>query len=172
MTTPSAGETAKHDVELKLTNTSPRRQNATQQQKNQSLSDTAAKMRERQAAEQQSEPEAPAPTPREDVESVEVKLTDGRKVLFGPPKGISLTMRIAMHFPEASAVIDRLARVLMSIQEIDGKKPISISNMVDLTRLANEVGDTGIDELNFWLQRYWGNIQLSDTQVLKKNLRG
>src|SRR6202162_5324489 len=56
-------------------------------------------------AEARKEPEqeiADAPPPREDVESIEVELLDKRKVTLGPPKGVSLTMRIAMTLPEAT----------------------------------------------------------------------
>jgi hypothetical protein len=171
--------TQDHDAELTLSSSKrPQRPAAAvqQQKKNETLAATAAAMRERAAEAAAAPPETPPepPAPREDVESIEVKLLDGRTVLFGPPKGVSLTMRIAMNFPEATTnpMIDRLARVLMSVQSIDGKRPIQIGNMVDLTKLANEIGDIGIDELFTWLNRYWGDLRINDTQVLKKNLRG
>ena len=173
------GPAKAHDAELTIsTSTRPKRPAGAEQQakKNDALAATAAAMRERAAAQAEQPPEAPAepPAPREDVESIEVKLLDGRTVLFGPPKGVSLTMRIAMNFPEATTnpMIDRLARVLMSVQAVDGKTPRPIGNMIDLTKMANEIGDIGIDELFTWLQRFWGDLRINDTQVLKKNLRG
>lgn len=165
------------DVELKISNThrAPRRAQ-TQQAKNEALAKVANEMRERQAAEAAKPPEeptAPLPEPREDVESIEWKLLDGRVVVFGPPPGVSLTMRIAMSIPDATTnpVIDRLARVLMSIRSVDGEKPAPIGNIVEMTKLANRIGDSGIDELHWLFERHWGQLRVSDAQLLKKNLR-
>lgn len=163
-----------HDAELRITNSvKPAERKAAQAAKNAALAKTAAEMRERQAAADAAPPDKPDEVvqPREDIESIEVALLDGRKVLFGPPKGVSLTMRIAMSIPDATMIIDRLARVLMSVRSIDGKPPPVIANMMDLTKAANEIGDVGMDELNFWYDKYWGNLRVSDAQVLKKNLR-
>lgn len=164
------------DAELKISSSvRPPRAVAAQIKKNEALAATAQAMRDRQNTEAEKPPEVPAepPASREDVESIEVKMLDGRTVLFGPPKGVSLTMRIALNVPEAVAnpVLDRLCRILMSVQEIDGKKPKPIGNLIDLTRMANEVGDVAIDELFTWLNRFWGDLKISDLQVLKKNLR-
>jgi hypothetical protein len=177
MTTQQQQPAEHHDAELTISSsTRPARKIQQQTKKNEALATAAANMRERAAA-AAAEPEAAPPEPpqpREDVESIEVKLLDGRVVLFGPPKGVSLTMRIALNIPEATTnpVLDRMARILMSVREIDGKKPIPIGNLIDLTRVANEVGDVGIDELFVWLQKFWGDLKISDVQVLKKNLRG
>jgi hypothetical protein len=153
---------------------------ATRAAKNAELAARAGEMRERAAAEsaaeaagQTEEPETSPTEPRENVESVEVKLLDGRVVVLGPPKGVSLTMRIAMTLPDFARdpLRDRLARVLMSVRSIDGRTPKPIGNVVDLTTLANEVGDTGFEELHFWWNKYWGELKISDLQLLKKNLR-
>lgn len=166
------------DAELRIaTHAKPTRKTSDDRaKKNAELAAKAAEMRERNTAAPAAEPDAPTatPEPREDVESVEIKLLDGRNVVLGPPKGVSLTMRIAMTIPEATTnpVIDRLARVLMSVRSVDDKQPRLVGSLLDLTRLANEIGDVGIDELHFWFEKHWGNLRISDLQLLKKNLRG
>lgn len=167
----------KADVELTLSNkVRPPEAAAARAKKNEELAAKANEMRERNAA-QQAEPdttEAEPAKPIEDVESIEFKMHDGRVVLIGPPKGVSLTMRIAMQIPEAvtNPVIDRLARVLMSIRSVNGERPKPITNLISLTTMANEIGDVGLDELHAIVAYYWRPLQIQDAQVLKKNLRG
>jgi hypothetical protein len=169
---------ARHaDAELRINTKAAPKPEARQARdtKNAELAASATAMRERNAAAAQTPAESEAlPPPREDVESIEVKLLDGRMVEFGPPPGISLTMRIAMTIPDATSnpVIDRLARVCMCIRTIDGKQPRQIANIVDLTAVANMLGDVPIDELAFWYDKHWGQVRISDLQLLKKNLRG
>lgn len=164
------------DAELRISTKAPQRPEAQRQRtaKNEALATSAAQMRER-ASQAAAEPAAPAEVPaaREDVESVEIELLDKRKVVLGPPPGISLTMRIAMTIPDATTnpVVDKLARLCMSVRLINGEKPRAITNIVDLTAVANTIGDVGIDELNFWYEKHWGTLRISDLQLLKKNLR-
>jgi hypothetical protein len=119
------------------------------------------------------EPDAPPPKPREPVETIEVKLLDGRLIVFGPPSGVSLTMRIATTIPEATnnMIVQSLARVCMSVRSIDGQVPRPIGNMVDLTLMANNLGDQGLDILNYWFNEHWGDIKISELGLVKKNLR-
>lgn len=167
------------DVELTMRRTAPRSPTAaTDRAKKNALMAEAVEdlARKRLASEAGAAAEAAdkqPPKPREPVDSVEVKLLDGRTVLFGPPKDISLTMRIAQVIPEAATnmTIERLARVCMSIRSIDGQMPKPIGNMVDLTLMANHVGDAGIDILHYWFGEYWGEIKLSELQLIKKNMR-
>lgn len=166
------------DAELRISSRAEPKPEArkNRDEKNAALTKSANEMRERNAAEAlgSSQETAAAPPPREDVESIEVELHDKRKVVLGPPSGVSLTMRIAMTIPDATTnpVVDKLARLLLSVRSVDGKVPIPIANIVDLTKMANVIGDVGVDELNFWYDRHWGNVRISDLQLLKKNLRG
>lgn len=168
----------KADAELSISVAAPKRTEAAavRTQKNAELAASAAAMRERNAAAREAEQtneKTELPPPHEDVESIEVVLIDKRKILLGPPPGVSLTMRIALNIPEATTnqVIDKLARVLMSVRSIDEKVPAPITNLVSMQALANVIGDVGIDELNFWFDRHWGNLRISDLQLIKKNLR-
>jgi hypothetical protein len=167
------------DAELRIsTHKAPTRKAADTRAKiNADLAEKAAEMRERAAAappQEVAEAAAAVPAPREDVESIEIKLLDDRVVVLGPPKGVSLTMRIAMTIPEAitNPMVNFLARTLMSVRSVNGQPLRPIGNIVDLTKLANEIGDVGIEELNFWYQKHWGELRVSDLQLLKKNLRG
>jgi hypothetical protein len=152
---------------------------AARDEKNAALMASAQRMREANTAAAETAETPEPPPPREDVESIEVELTDKRRVVLGPPVGVSLTMRIAMSIPEAlnNPVVDKLARLCMSIRSVAEKDgaplaPKPISNMLDLRRMADTIGDVGMDELNFWYDRHWGNVRISDLQLLKKNLRG
>jgi len=107
--------------------------------------------------------------PREDVDSVEVQLPCGL-VEFGPPAGVSLTMRIAT-FPDVTARSTMVLRVLMYVRAIDGKPMRAITNMTEAQRLANIIGDRYIDYLADLMTTYWPPINTADLPVIKKNLR-
>lgn len=170
-TTPPPANT-QPDAELRVSSRAPRNRTSeqTRASKNAAMETAVAHLRRQD----DTEDEAPkTPEPRETVESIEVVLLDGRVILFGPPPNISLTMKIALSIPEAAtnATVERLARVCMSIRQIDGKPPRLIANMVDLTMMANIIGDAGIDILHHWFQKYWGEVRVADLQLTKKNLR-
>ena len=112
--------------------------------------------------------------PREDIESVELKLPDGRDVVFGPPAGISLTARVAMLMAGTppSDAMDMIARCCLSVRSLDGKKLPPITNRVDIQKCANIVGDGGLDVLAYVLSEYWPAVKLKELQTIKKNLRG
>ncbi len=140
------------------------------------MADEIRKARERlhAAASTMLEDEKPdaAPTaPHVDVESLEIQLPNGLLVEFGPPSGISLTMRVAMLFPNASSSIDMIARVCLSVRTINGRRVKDISNEVTLTQMCNVLGDVGLDLLGQALVTHWAGMKLSDLQIVKKNLR-
>lgn len=165
------------DAELTMTTTHAAKpaDRAKRDTKNAALEMAAAELTRKREAWLTSESAEPAepPKPREPVESVEVKLLDGRLVVFGPPADVSLTMRIATTIPEATTnpLIERLARVCMSVRSIDGQQVRPIGNMVDMRVMANTIGDQGIEILHYWFNEYWGEIKLSELQLIKKNLR-
>jgi hypothetical protein len=117
-------------------------------------------------------PEPPA-TPREDVETIEVELPNGLHVVFGPPQDVSLTVRIATQFPETAGnqALDSIVRVAMSIRSINGDPPPAIGNMVDVQKLANRIGDRGLDVLAYCQAVYWPPLTLGNLPAVKKNLR-
>ena len=120
----------------------------------------------------------PAPE-REDIESIEIPLRDGRLVEYGPPPGISLSDRIARLYsgrmnadggPDPGITEYRLTRLLMGVRSIGGK-PVAINNLIDRTRIANLLGDEGIDLLNLFDQRHWPPLRETEIPLIKKNLR-
>lgn len=117
---------------------------------------------------------AEAVKPREDVESIELQLPDGRVVLFGPPPGVSLTARVAMLMAgqPASDELDMVTRVLLCIRSIDDKRMPPITNRVDVQKCANLVGDNGLDVLGYMLKEHWPAVKLGELPMIKKNLRG
>lgn len=134
-------------------------------------------------------PEPDQTPPREDVESVWVRLRDGRAVLLGPPAGISLNLRMAQILGvehQGNQVLATQLRTLMCIRNIapvgydvdDATKnaypppPLPpLGNMVDAQKIANMVGDDGMDLCTVALNAYWPPVLLSELRVVKKNLR-
>lgn len=121
----------------------------------------------------------PAPE-REDIESIEITLRDGRVIEYGPPGNISLSDRIARLYstrtlaeggPDPGITEYRLTRLLMGVRAINGKPVHAITNLIERTRLANQLGDQAIDLLNLFDNRHWPPLQESELPVVKKNLR-
>ena len=85
--------------------------------------------------------------PREDIETIELKLPDGRDVVFGPPAGVSLTARVAilMAGQPPSDALDLIARCCISVRSIDGQRPPAITSRVDVQKVANLLGDNSLD---------------------------
>jgi hypothetical protein len=112
-----------------------------------------------------------ATQPREDVESIEFILPDGRLVVFGPPSGISLTMRILNMGGNPSPLKSTLYRVLMCVREIDGVRPELVVDDITAQKLSNMLGDNNIDILSGLYSEYWPGVRKSDLPLVKKNLR-
>ena len=97
----------------------------------------------------------------------------GLAIEFGPPPGISLTVRIATQFPDASnnAAQESLLRALLSVRKINGQPAPAISTWIDVQRVANAIGDHGLDVLGYALIRYWPPLTTKTLPAIKKNLR-
>lgn len=116
---------------------------------------------------------------REDLESIEIPLRDGRIVEYGPPTNVSLSDRIARLYsgraiaeggPDPGLTEYRLTRLLMGVRAVDGR-PVQVTNMIERTRLANLLGDQGIDLLNFFDRKHWPPLTEAELPIVKKNLR-
>lgn len=116
---------------------------------------------------------AEAPELPEDLESVELQLPNGAVVEFGPPPGISLQMRLArmLGSENANLVAQGLYRILMCVRSINGQKVPAITTKLEAERVANLVGDNGIDILSITYHTYWPPPKVNDLPVVKKNQR-
>lgn len=112
--------------------------------------------------------------PREDVVAVVVALPDGRQVEFGPPQGVSLTMRIMTAFgqQQMSPTSEVRMKTLMCVRAIGGVPVRAIGNIVDAQRIANELGDEAIDLLTEAYIEYWPPPRRTDLRVIQKKMRG
>lgn len=117
---------------------------------------------------------------REDIESIEITLRDGRVVEYGPPTNISLADRIARLYsgrsfaeggPDPGISEYRLTRLLMGVRAVDGRPVVSIANLIDRTRLANLLGDEALDILHHYDTRHWPPLTEAELPMVKKNLR-
>ena len=118
-------------------------------------------------------PAAPPEKPREDVDSVEVKLPNGLVVEFGPPAGVALTFKLAQILGDmvANPGANMAMRILMCVRKIEGIPVAMPQNMVEAQGLANRISDDGLDHLASVYMTYWPNLTVKDLGVLKKNLR-
>lgn len=121
---------------------------------------------------------APAPAPAaqehevdEDLESVEVQLPNGLVVEFGPPSGISLTMKIIKLLGDAPDIATSVYRILLCVRSVNGKPVTPITNTIEAEKLANQLGDVGIDILAMVSKAHWKPIRLAQLPVIKKNQR-
>jgi hypothetical protein len=114
------------------------------------------------------------PEPREDLDSIEIQLPDGRMVEFGPPPGLSLTTKIAQMTAgrDQSQALEMIARVCLCVRSIDGRKRADISSMVDVHKVANALGDNALDGLAVLLAKTWPGVKVSELLIIKKNQRG
>jgi hypothetical protein len=109
---------------------------------------------------------------REDLSTIDVELPDGRVVHFGPPEGIALQLRIAALLGDKlTSYTAHIMRTLMCVRAIEGKVMTPIANGVDAQRVANLIGEDGVDLLGLALQTYWPPMTPADLKVVKKNLR-
>ena len=127
----------------------------------------AAQLRERQ------ETAVPPAAPREDVESVEVQLPDGRTIMYGPPAGVSLSIRVAEFLGEQTQnpVLAAITRIILCVRSIDGQPVRSPGSLLDVKKIAASLGDSTIDLLGLIHAETWPPITKDDLPVLKKNLR-
>ncbi len=129
-------------------------------------------------AAQQMEEDAPKPpsVPVEDqnLDSVELDMPNGLKVLLGPPPNVSLTMRVLQYYGDQQswALADEgVTRALMCVREIDGKPYPAVTNPVDRQMLGNKLGDDGIAICVLTHRRYFPLLRLTELPVIKKNQR-
>lgn len=119
------------------------------------------------------DPVVEAPPIREDVDSIEFTAPDGTVLEYGPRHDISIVDRIARMYNGRDPTISefRLTRILMGIRAINGSPPITITDEISRTKLANQVGDENIDLLMYYDRITWPPLQQSELPVLRKKLR-
>ena len=112
--------------------------------------------------------------PREDVESIELEMPNGATILFGPPPGVALQMRVASILGnDLSAYTAQVVRSMLCVRQINGRNAPQISNMVDVQKVMNMIGgEDAVDLTCLALTQYWPPATVKDLRVIKKNLRG
>lgn len=113
------------------------------------------------------------PEPREDVSSIELELPNGMTVIFGPPEGVSMSMRVLrlLGTDAENRIMVQIYRVLMCVREINGVDVPTITNRLDVDKLANRIGDQALDILSSAYRKYWPPLTVGDLPEIKKNLR-
>jgi hypothetical protein len=95
------------------------------------------------------------------------------EIEFGPPAGVSLTLRIAIMMGEENPnrIQNAMLRTLMSVRSIDGKHVSPVGSMVEAQALANMLGDGVLDFLYLTMVETWPPPKKADLQILRKNKR-
>lgn len=110
---------------------------------------------------------------QEDIETIEVELPNGHVVVFGPPSGISMTMRIALMFgaENPNRLTTTMMRTLFCVRSVDGRSVSPISNTVEAQALANILGDDGCDLLFDLLMATWPPPTTKSLKIIRKSAR-
>ncbi len=110
--------------------------------------------------------------PPEQLDSVIVQTPAG-EVEFGPPSGVSMTLRIAQMLGDSNGNRLYLAalRTLMCVRKIDGKPVTPVTSEVEAQYLANLLGDSTVDYLFTVYVENWPPPGKGELQVLRKNKR-
>lgn len=110
--------------------------------------------------------------PVEKFESLTLQTPIG-EIEFGPPSGISLTMRIATMMGESNPnrVTNAMLRTLMSVRSVNGRKVSPVTSMIEAQFLANELGDNILDFLFGTMAEYWPPPGPAELQVIRKSKR-
>lgn len=113
----------------------------------------------------------PAPV-REPIDFVTIQTPSG-EIEFGPPPGVSLTMRIAMMTGEdtVNRLQSALLRTMMCVRKINGRIVTPITSMVEAQFLANQLGDPTLDFLFQTMNENWPPPARGELQVISKNKR-
>ena len=126
------------------------------------------------------QPKDPTPAPpRENIETIEFSLSDGRVIEYGPPLGVSLQDRILRMYsgraiqdggPDPGISEYRMTRVLMGVRTVAGKAA-TCNDLVQRTRLANLIGDEGLDLLHYFDRLHWPPMTEAELPVVRKNYK-
>jgi hypothetical protein len=143
--------------------------------KNAALSSTAARI-DAGHHEVHEEPEGDedvgAPREREDIESVNIELPDGRVIEYGPPKAAYFRVsELLAGVRGADITMQNVVRLLLGVRAVDGQPVRQPSNYIEVRKLADKIGEAGIDMLGVASNEFWPPVTKQDLRVLKKNLR-
>lgn len=113
----------------------------------------------------------PSPA-REPIDSLVIATPVG-EIEFGPPPGVSLTMRIATMMGEENPnrIQSAMLRTLMCVRKIDGKTVTPVTTMVEAQYLANQLTDPVLDFLFTTYLETWPPPAPGELQVISKNKR-
>jgi hypothetical protein len=117
---------------------------------------------------------APAePTGTEAVDTVEIRLPDGRVVMLGQPKVPAFfTLGPMLRGDPDSDMWMSVGKVLLYVRAVDGVAVKPLASRMDLMQLSIDLGDVALDWITAGWQRFWSPPKPEDLPVLKKNLRG
>lgn len=95
------------------------------------------------------------------------------EIEFGPPSGVSMTMRVAIMLGDENFNRTGVAmiRTLMCVRSVNGQKVTPITSKVEAQHLANILGDVLVDQLFMLYAENWSPANGGELQVLRKNKR-
>ena len=118
-------------------------------------------------------------------EGVVVSLPDGRTVLLERPKGSVVARGIiiaselvsemqigAMAQAVALASLRPYIEALFHVKALEGKRIAPIANAEAYQKLADNIGDDGIDVIQVAIFKHWPPPNATQREAVKKNLQG
>jgi len=117
--------------------------------------------------------EAPPAAPRENVESVEVAVPNGMVVVYGPRPGSNLSWDIAEMLGDAvrNNLKVALAKVALCVRSIDGREIKKPGNEIEARKIANVLGEDGIDMLYLVHDEVWPPVRKENLPTIRKIFR-
>ena len=110
--------------------------------------------------------------PREDLESITLRLPSGMQVEIGPPFNSTVAVRLMMFFGgrQPSQTEEAITATILCIREIDGV-PVSVSDMIGRDRIINQIGDNSLIILQHAYREHWPPPAITDLVVIQKKMR-
>lgn len=112
-------------------------------------------------------------TAREDVESIEIRIPNGKVISYGRTRGAAKALVIARIIGvQAQAIMaPQVVEVLVNIRAIDGVPIKTPENMIQAQALLNTIDDDGYETLLVAHNHFWPPQRVDSLQVLQKRLR-
>ena len=105
------------------------------------------------------------PPPNKRPRAIECTLvSNGLRILYGPPQeNLSLIVAGILGVEDSRHFVKQMiARTAVCVQQVDGKPYKLPTTWVQCSRIANILGETGVDELMLLHDKYWPTIKKED----------
>lgn len=113
------------------------------------------------------------PPMREEVESVEFELPDGRVLVMGRPPAGMMTYKLAQVLGDdmQNQVLNSIVRSFLHIRTIDGQAPAVFNSRLEVQKFMDAMGEDAIDLITYVCQTNWRPVSVNELKIVKKTLK-